>query len=1153
MRGGALALVSAVLAWLLLSPGPCSADPAKGDASATVANGFARIVFSFADDIDTQVEVAGNILVIKFAEPVAFSLEKLIAGAPGYVSTGRLDPDGKGVRLALARKVTANSMSAGEKIFVDLLPDSWKGPPPGLPQDVVADLARRAREADRKAREQKLLTQPRPINSRVKVSRQPTFTRYVFALPEPVGVTPERQGDKLTLAFAAAVKFDLADVKADLPPSLKSVETNSEEQRATVLFTLSSPADVRSFRDNNNFVVDIGALKDASSAALEIPQPEGPRPPTKAEPPETVPARLSEAERGEAKRADTPAPQTAPAPPPAASDAPQPADAAKGPLAPSAPSASSAPPPQPVAPEVGRANDNLRLTFAFTEPVAAAVFRRADTLWLVFDTLAPVDLSALTRDAGQTVRGANIMRQDDFQVVRLRLDRPRLVGAIPDGRTWIVTIGDTITEQSQPLVIARNVIGTSKPSAAVPFQAPYKIHRVADPEIGDSVLVVTGSGPTRGLPRSQDFVEFRALASVHGVVVQPVADDIEVTLNSDKVMISRPRGLSLSMSGGAAQRVGAPRSVLFDPQTWGFDRQTPYMPRVTTLITLAALAADPYKRNQARLDLARFYFAKDMHAEAKGVLDLALADSRPSMQDPTGLIMRGAANVMMGRSDEALHDLSTPFSASQPDAMVWRALALAELGKWSEARQGLQNTDASIKTLPIELQRFALKMSIRVAIESKDYSAATEILGEFDAIGTPRNMEPALDVITGQIAEGLGRNADALEAYRAAADSFDRAAAAKGRLNEIALRYRGGDMSRTQAISGLESLTAIWRGDDTEVEALYLLAKLYLEEGRYRDAFNITRTALKTHPRADVTRRMQDDAVQAFDQLFLGGKADDLSALDALAIFYDFRELAPIDRRGDEMVRRLTDRLVAIDLLDQAAELLQYQVDHRLQGAARAQVATKLAMVYLTNRKPDRALNVLRTTRTNELSNELRNQRLLLEARSLSDLGRHGLALEVAANIQSRDAMRLRADILWAAHRYGEAAEQIELMYADRWKEWQPLGDIEHADMLRAGLGYALARDKIGFERFREKFAELINQGSDQRAFDVLGSATPTDSQEFRDIAKSIAAGDSLDVFLRELRDHFPEPGAGSPQDKVSREILPPNAMAKEAGPVATR
>src|SRR5438874_9635028 len=50
-------------------------------------------------------------------------------------------------------------------------------------------------------------------------------------------------------------------------------------------------------------------------------------------------------------------------------------------------------------------------------------------------------------------------------------------------------------------------------------------------------------------------------------------------------------------------------------------------------------------------------------------------------------------------------------------------------------------------------------------------------------------------------------------------------------------------------------------------------------------------------------------------------------------MFYEYPELTPIGRRGDEMIRRLADRLVAVDLLDQASELLQYQVDKRLEGA----------------------------------------------------------------------------------------------------------------------------------------------------------------------------------------------------------------------------
>ena len=150
-------------------------------------------------------------------------------------------------------------------------------------------------------------------------------------------------------------------------------------------------------------------------------------------------------------------------------------------------------------------------------------------------------------------------------------------------------------------------------------------------------------------------------------------------------------------------------------------------------------------------------------------------------------------------------------------------------------------------------------------------------------------------------------------------------------------------------------LTVGWRGDETEIEALQLLAKLYTDGQRYRDAFQIMRTALVVHPGSDLTRQIHDDAAATFDQLFLAGKGDALPPIEALSLFYDFRDLTPVGRRGDEMIRRLADRLVAVDLLDPAAELLQHQVDNRLQGAARAQVATRLAVIYLLNHKPDAA------------------------------------------------------------------------------------------------------------------------------------------------------------------------------------------------------
>src|SRR4051812_17246179 len=60
------------------------------------------------------------------------------------------------------------------------------------------------------------------------------------------------------------------------------------------------------------------------------------------------------------------------------------------------------------------------------------------------------------------------------------------------------------------------------------------------------------------------------------------------------------------------------------------------------------------------------------------------------------------------------------------------------------------------------------------------------------------------------------------------------------------------------------------------------------------------------------------------------------------------------------------------------------------------------------SRKPNRALAVLRSTRIADLNNDSRNQRLLLEARALSNLGRHDVALEVVAGLSGNDSAAFR-------------------------------------------------------------------------------------------------------------------------------------------------
>jgi len=1216
---------------LAMRSGPVNAGDVPGQLSVSTAGGYARLVFQMAEALDAEAQISGNILIIGFSRPVAVPLDALGA-ARDYLSVSRRDPDGTGIRIALTRKLRLNRQMAGERIYIDLLPADWTGPLPSLPQEVVEELARRAREAERKLRALEPAAPPVPT-VRVKVGVQPTFTRYVFGLPRGVPVSTERTADMLTLKFGTPISFDLGDTRDSLPAMVASIDSELDKSHAAVSFRFGKPAEIRTFREDQAYIVDVSApqqtdakdksAKDAStkdssaedkgakdqadkSAAARDGTAREKAPPAGLKAPETVPAAgapraarqpaplapnenprvdadaapaKSDVAAAAAKPEPTPAPTPAPAAAPsvaaAAADRPQDASASRPqaamPSTAAAPSFVAASPDGALKVAMRRQDEAVTLAFPFAAATPAAAFRRADTVWLVFDTTRAIDLSALQAvepGSEPVFRDAILTRPaPGLAVVRLKLDRPRLTALVPQAQGWLMTLGDRsaaaspaiispANTPSHDLVVARNVANPQRAAIIVPFDASRAVHRLVDPDLHDELLVTTALGPPRGVARLQSFVDLTMLPTMHGVVARPLADDVTAEIDAGRVVLSRPGGLTLSNAVNPAT-AALSRSAPLDTQVWGFDQQADFRTRQTELIARAA-ASSADKRLSARLDLARFYLARDMYPEAKAVLDVVLAGDGSSSDDAGALVLRAIANVMLNRPAAALRDLADPLIGKQYDAPVWRAVARADQGHFADAREGFRDAQVMVASLPVELQRFALRQSARSSIALQDFAGAQRQLNEFETIGVPARFEPTLAVLNGRVAEGLGQPTEALRQYRIATDSDDRIAAAQGRLRELVMRHAKGEISRPDMIAALETLTAVWRGDETESEGQLLLAQLYTQDARYRDAFRVMRAALLAHPNSATTRKIHDDAATTFESLFLAGGSDAMPPVEALGLFYDYRELTPIGRRGDEMIRRLAERLAAVDLLDQAAELLQHQVDHRLQGAARAQVATRLAVIYLMNRKPDRALAALRTTRTGDLSNELRAQRLLLEARALADRGRGPLALEIIEKDASREATRLRADILWQAKDWSAAAGQFEKLYGNRWKDFAPLTAAERADILRAAVGYALTDDAIDLARLRERYAAKMADGPERDAFDLVTGPAGAANVQFPTIASNVGSYDALDGLLRLMRERYPETGAISRPVSLAPErqaALPPRARvaAGTTGSIARR
>src|SRR5262249_5601053 len=158
---------------------------------------------------------------------------------------------------------------------------------------------------ERKLRQQRTLARPKqaaPI--RVRAVAQPTFTRYVFELPELIGVAADNGKDWLTLTFDAPLRFDLADVKATLPAAIKSVDSQAEQDSVGVRFPFAKRVEVRTSREDNSYVGDVppGDAKQTRGEGVHSDEPAAPAaewngrreaPPPSVEPPQTVPVRAT--------------------------------------------------------------------------------------------------------------------------------------------------------------------------------------------------------------------------------------------------------------------------------------------------------------------------------------------------------------------------------------------------------------------------------------------------------------------------------------------------------------------------------------------------------------------------------------------------------------------------------------------------------------------------------------------------------------------------------------------------------------------------------------------------------------------------------------------------------------------------------------------
>ncbi len=264
------------------------------------------------------------------------------------------------------------------------------------------------------------------------------------------------------------------------------------------------------------------------------------------------------------------------------------------------------------------------------------------------------------------------------------------------------------------------------------------------------------------------------------------------------------------------------------------------------------------------------------------------------------------------------------------------------------------------------------------------------------------------------------------------------------------------------------------------------------------------------------TRAIAETMNDIFSQLYVEGTSKHLAPLDAVSVYFEFRELTPDGPVGDQIIGSLADRLVGVDLLNRATALLEHQIDQRLDGAAKAAVGARLAQIHLMEGNPVDALAGLERSDdgTETLPRDLTVERRQLEARALIALNRLDEATRRLIGDVSLAAEQLRADIHWRAQEWALAASAAERALAQTRPGDEDLSESQRYFVMLRAVSLVLSGNSKGLDGLQQRFGEAMADGVYAEAFGLITGNPDPGRMAFRDFAKAVADVSDIEAFL---------------------------------------
>lgn len=946
------------------------------------------------------------------------------------------------------------------------------------------------------------------------------FARITFEWPDSVYFTATAEGNTVSVTFDRQANPDFGSLLQTLYPYVKHATLRPDGR--TIVFTLNKPYRIRTFVSDNINGIDLLEVTSKSRKHAGEPRLKKTTVTEKAktpplEKPTMADVRLFAALAPAAGEPEKPmsTPETAPPPTSApAESTPAPVEAETEEPAPQMVE-SAAPEAKPVEAEVPMpltyskkdeapnegfvkiglsiSEDNATLRFPFAERLAMAVFTRDKTLWVVINKPIQLDVSDFTETTSKLVGKPDIIPSAKSTILRVPIDeklRPSTTKET-DSYSW----GILLAAQPQPLQEILPLalrMETTPPQLFIPALEMADSISVFDPLVGDELVIMPLFKPGTGIANAKDFVDFALLPSAQGIAVLKKSDQVSVDTLRDGVRVTAADGASFTpdlpmteVKQGHEKLLDV--GTLFPYLQWKTQDPNNSRPELQAFYKQIMHAPDVNKANEARLNIAKIYLGQGMAAEALGALDV-IREKDPSFYRSHKLAaLRGAANFLMYRYADASRDFAASELDKQKEPDFWRKVVADLLGNPDEEYDFLSLNEDYISKYPPEMRRRLVIVVADRAIFDKNYNEALKII---ESLQEPELREPVQDYIRflmASISAGTGQDAEAQEIWDELAENYTHPfIRASAELARVMWAIDHDELTAKKAEDRLERLRLSWHGDRMELQIIQLLGKLYEDKKDYINAMRIWHGGIVSFPNSALAVEMKEKMQNAFNIMFNQGKADELPSLDVLAMYYEYRNYAPSGTGSGDLIEKLADRLVSVDLLSQAADLIDSQMRYIAEKEQRSRLGAGLAAIHLHNNNPKKALEALQDSLYGENSLLLRLHRNRLAAEAMVAQDRLPSALELLGQDTSQEAEWIRLDIFWKQRNWDKVISTVEGLFKQRPDVTVALSLDESEALMKLALAYVFENNTIQVQYLRDYFLPLLADNPYKDAFNFV-------------------------------------------------------------------